>query len=198
MSSQSKSQVTVRNSNNVEYELSNNNPYLSNNQSDALLNHVFHQNLLILQIPNEILNKAIKLEKNKFSIQMICSLDILGSFYYIFINPLIGLIIMSISGLGLLSTVSYHKGSMFCYMCYQYFMSIIRLINLIFLFLYICDIYESPTIRYYVMSKPEFDIIIASFLFPMQCCIAYHVNQFYNLLPTKNEIEQIALTNRYL
>ena len=65
MSSQSKSQTTVRNSSNIEYELTNNNPYLYNNAPNALLNHAFHQDLLILQIPDEILNKAIKLEKKK-------------------------------------------------------------------------------------------------------------------------------------
>jgi len=199
MTYQAKSYTKVRNSSNQEFELTNTNPYLGQQKSGALLNNMFNQNILMITIPDELLEKAVKIEKQRCSVQVICICDIIGSFYYIALYPFVGVIILGLSGFGYVSTITYKKSNMLLYVCYQYLIALFRFLNLCLLFLYTIDMLEPmDNVTYYMTNKPEYDLILLSFLFPMQCCIAYHIHSFYNLLPTSDEISQIALSNRYL
>ena len=112
----------VKNSQNVEFELTNSNPYISQNK--PILNNLMYgesyQHLIMIKLPDHLLNKAILLEKYKCSVKFICSCDIISSIYYMLIFPFYGIITMICSISGLISVINYNRTQMFLYLFYQY------------------------------------------------------------------------------
>ena len=188
----------VKNSQNIEFELANSNPYILQNK--PILNNLMYgesyQNLIMIKLPDHLLNKAILLEKYKCSVKFICSCDIISSIYYMLIFPFYGIITMICSTSGLISVINYNRTQMFLYLFYQYLQTFIRFINLVILILLYTD-YSLPSYltNIHTSSTLYFDIIILSILFPMQCCITKYIHQYYNLLPTKQDIEELSISN---
>jgi len=174
--------------------LDSKNPYVL--VQDSLLdNHIM--------IPQDLMNKAIKLENMNCLIRFICLCDIFLAFSYFLYGWLIGAFFLIISINGYLSTIYYKKSLMLCYVIYQYFQTIGRLFNLIFFI-------AEPTVITYSSTNSTInttinkssnltnvmiiDIALLSILFLSQCIIAYYITKYYNLLPTEEEKRRISIS----
>ena len=126
MSSFSKRHVIVH-SENTAYTLESTNPYvpseINSTSSTPLLNsHI--------DMPTDILNKAMSFEKLKFPVRCVAAFDIFISMYYFYISWIFGFIFTAASVGGFIATINYKKSMMTCYVGYQYFQVAGRAANL--------------------------------------------------------------------
>ena len=177
--------------------LDNNNPYSRiNNNTELLLQPIE------ITLPNDLMNKALKIEQMNCSIRFICLTDLLLGFYYYYINIFIGIFSSIASFNGYLSTIYYKRSLMLCYVIYQYTQIFARIANIIFFMVFYNQqhvkghkqnqnttiIITSP----FGMEDKVFNIIILNFLLISQILIAFFVSQYYYLLPSKKDRQRIT------
>ena len=152
-------------------------------------------------MPRDIINKAIKIEQYKCPIRLICSVDLLMSFYYYYISFILGGVLSAISFNGILATVYYKKSLMTCYVAYQYVQVAARISNTCY-FIYLVTTNDHdgsssivPINRTVVIGGPYTQIAILTLLSFMQGYIAYFVTKYYSYLPSKDEHARVEITS---
>jgi len=189
---------------NTDGYLEDDNPYISQEQTE---------NALLLgppSVPRDIMDKAIKLEEMKCSIQFICLCDLFMSFYYYYLNFLLGIFLSLISFNGYLSTIYYKKSLLTCYLAYQHVQVVGRAANLIYFFVVILPNQNAVIINsansngtisngtiisetiINEISNPVMLCIILVSLLLMQIYITYYVTKFYKFLPFKMDFDRIT------
>ena len=183
--------VTVHPSN-QQYELCENNPYLHDEDSMPLL----EPRQVI--IPDDLIEKALKLDKMNCTVRVICVCDIFMSSYYFFINYIVGGVTLVISTNGFLATIHYKKNLMCCYLYYQYFQVFSRIANIYYVMNYS---YTDPNANItqgelILLDDRALDITVVSFLFIFQVVIAYFIKQYYDALPNNEDRIRLQTTSR--
>ncbi len=193
----SNKQRVIVNSDTVVY-LDKTNPYI-NNDTEPLLNPTE------INIPDDLINKAIKIDNMTCMIRVICMSDIILSFYYYYINIFFGIFTSLASFNGYLSTIYYKRNLLFCYLIYQYLQTTGRLLNIIYFSVTLYDRNETiysknndsnSTSALIIIKDPLTEILVLSFLFICQIIISFYVTQYYLLLPSKQERNRIEHTLR--
>lgn len=187
-------------SDNIEYSIESDNPYIISeinvNQSTPLLNsHI--------EMPNDILKKALDFDKLKCPVRCVISVDVIISMYYFSLAWLLGLVFTTASISGFIATINYKKSMMTCYVGYQYFQVIGRATNLGY-FIYIISSNNSNTVgngslaNYNgssVNSGNTIEIVILTTMFLAQIYIAKVVTRFYNLIPCDVDRDRVSYTS---
>lgn len=193
----SNKQRVIINSDTVLY-LDKTNPYI-NNDTEPLLNPTE------INIPDDLINKAIKIDNMTCMIRVICITDIILSFYYYYINIFFGIFTSLVSINGYLSTIYYKRNLLFCYLIYQYLQTTGRLLNIIYFSVTLYDRNETiysknndsnNTTTLIIIKDPLTEILVLSVLFICQIIISFYVTQYYLLLPSKQERNRIEHTLR--
>lgn len=187
-------------SDNIEYSIESDNPYIISeinvNQSTPLLNsHI--------EMPNDILKKALDFDKLKCPVRCVISVDVIISMYYFSLAWLLGLVFTTASISGFIATINYKKSMMTCYVGYQYFQVIGRATNLGY-FIYIISSNNTNTVgkdgslvNYNgssVNSGNTIEIVILTTMFLAQIYIAKVVTRFYNLIPCDVDRDRVSYT----
>ena len=175
---------------NQEYHLAENNPYLCDSEEEALL----EPRQII--IPEDLLERAVILDKMNCSVRFICVCDILMSSYYFFINYILGGVTLIISTNGLLATINYKKNLMCCYVYYQYFQVFSRFANIYYIMIYS---YTDPNANItqgevLLIDDKALDMSIVCLLTIFQIIIAYSIKKYYDALPNSDDRERMRLT----
>ena len=176
---------------NQKYELCENNPYLHDEDSMPLL----EPRQVI--IPDDLIERALKLDKMNCTVRVICVCDIFMSSYYFFINYIVGGVTLVISTNGFLATIHYKKNLMCCYLYYQYFQVISRIANIYYVMNYS---YTDPNANItqgevILLDDRALDITVVSFLFIFQIVIAYFIKQYYDALPNNEDRLRLQTTS---
>lgn len=175
----------------------------------------FQENL-ILSMPNDLLLKAIYLDRMDCNIKIICLCDFFASLYYSAINLFFGILVGFISLNGYFASINHNRNGIFCYMIYQHFQVFLKFMSII---LYI--FYRGSTIKtlefnnsdknlnnsmntsgnspgnvsgiYNFIVEDEIIVLpILCILFCVQCYLCYYVRKYYSLLPTKEDIRRLG------
>ena len=193
-----KKEYIIVHSNNIEYSIETDNPYIvseiDTTHSTPLLNsHI--------EMPPDILKKALDFDKLKCPIRCVISLDIIISVYYFYFTWLLGLAFTTASVTGFIATINHKKSMMTCYVGYQYFQVIGRATNLGY-FIYIVSSNNSNTVgnnsslanynESSVNSNNTMEIMMLTIMFLAQIYIAKVVTRFYNLMPCDVDRDRIS------
>jgi len=175
---------------NQEYELSLNNPYLNHNEEEGLL---LEPRQVI--IPQELVERALIIDKLNTTVRVICICDVFMSSYYFVINYIVGGITLVISMNGLIATINYKKNLMCCYLFYQYFQVASRIANIYYIILYSHDDSNTNTTQgtLFLLDDRTLDLTIVSVLFVFQLIIAFFIRTYYSALPSYEDRENIRL-----
>jgi hypothetical protein len=168
----------------------------------------FQENL-ILTMPNDLLSKAINLDRMDCNIKIICLCDFFASFYYSAINLFFGILIGIISLNGYFASINHNKNGMFCYMLYQYFQVFTKFLS-IFAYIFYREnsvntlefnnstnasnvsIFSPNNSYNYIIENRIIIIPLLCTFFLVQCYLCYFVRKYYNLLPTKEDIRRLG------
>ena len=185
-------------SDNIEYSIETDNPYIVS-QIDAT-----HSTPLLnshIEMPPDILKKALEFDKLKCPVRCVISLDIIISIYYFYFTWLLGLAFTAASVGGFIATINHKKSMMTCYVGYQYFQVIGRATNLGY-FIYIVSSNNSnitgnnSSLANYngssANSNNTIEIMILTTMFLAQIYIAKVVTRFYNLLPCDIDRDRVS------
>lgn len=198
MSSFNKRHVIVHSSN-TAYTIEADNPYVPSevnaSSSTPLLNSY-------IDMPPDILEKALNFEKLKCPVRCVASFDIVISMYYFYISWIFGFIFTTASVSGLIATVNYKKSMMTCYVGYQYFQVAGRAANLGY-FIYIIASPQVPSITdanntlVHLNGSPvnnsnAAEVVILTVMLLAQIYIARVVTKFYNLLPCDVDRDRVT------
>lgn len=151
-----------------------------------------------INLPDDLLQKALMLEKNNCLVRTICMLDIIMSCLYFFDGWIGGLLCLFASTNGYLATIYYKPSLMSCYLIYQYFQVFLRLANIITLVTEPQQYGYNRTFIDYTNQQDSsngyfFNIGVYFFLFFCQTYIACFITRYYQLLPNNNERQRIVL-----
>ena len=174
---------------NQQYELCENNPYINDEETESLL----EPRQLI--IPQDLLERALILDKMNCTVRVICVCDVFMSSYYLLINYILGGVTLVISINGLLSTINYKKNLMCCYVYYQYFQVFSRFANIYYVINYSytdnnANVSQGEII---LLDDRPLDITIVSVLLLFQIIIAYSIKKYYDALPNSDDRERMRL-----
>ena len=178
------------------------NPYVQINQDDSSDNAVANalnqceqqDGIDRIYIPDDLLEKATKLEKNNCAVRFICFCDIIMSGLYFFNGWIFGLVCMIVSTNGYLATIYYNKSLMVCYLIYQYMQVFVRFLNMIVLAFAPNEFGYNSTVstrNNQEQSGYFLHLIILFVLFFFQTAIAGFITNYYKLLPTTLERQRI-------
>tara|TARA_Y100000816_G_scaffold129365_1_gene91154 strand:- start:4347 stop:4976 length:630 start_codon:yes stop_codon:yes gene_type:complete len=193
--------VKVMPENRVEY-LETKNPYIIDQHGEYLL-------FSTIEMPQELYNKAIKIENMSCGIRTVCVLDIIMGLYYLTYNFILGIVCSLISFNGYLSTIYYKKSLLLCYLLYQYLQVLIKTTNLVVVIyfyntnqsvIYFNNITNTTsnntreeTISYsvFIYNDPLIDVFIGFVLLGLQLFVTCFIREYYMLLPTNSERKKI-------
>ena len=178
---------------NQQYELCENNPYINDEETESLL----EPRQLI--IPQDLLERAMILDKMNCTVRVICVCDVFMSSYYLLINYILGGVTLVISINGLLSTINYKKNLMCCYVYYQYFQVFSRVANIYYVINYSytdnnANVSQGEII---LLDDRPLDITIVSVLLLFQMIIAYFIKKYYDALPGSEDRERLRLMTSF-
>ena len=188
-------------SDNTAYTIEADNPYLpseiSSHSRTPLLNSY-------IDMPPDILQKALDFQRLKFPVRCVTCFDIFISMYYFYISWFLGLIFTTVSFGGFIATINYKKSMMTCYVGYQYFQVIGRAANLGY-FVYIItqndtsNMEPNSTLVHLngspVNNNKTLEIVILTTMLMAQMYIARVVTRFYNLLPCDVDRDRVTYTS---
>ena len=188
-------------SNDAAHTIEMDNPYLpselnSHSRTPLLNSHI--------EMPNDILKKALNFDKLKCPVRCVISIDIIISIYYFYIAWLLGLVFTTASIGGFIATINHKKSMMTCYVGYQYFQVIGRASNLGY-FIYIISHSKSDNVgnnssfvhynQPYVNNNNTIEIVILTTMLLAQIYIAKVVTHFYNLMPCDIDLDRISYSS---
>jgi len=185
--------VTVA-SGSSEHLLDADNPYL-NTDGVPLLPSLESR----IDVPEDLIVKAYNLEKMACPVKVLCIFDCAMNAYYIFFNPLMGIVLCMVSFNGYLATVYFKRSLFLCYLLYQYLQVVGRL------GLLVISIEESihgnnSTVSNYTGNNsvvlhiidPPGNPFLLTAMFLLQSYIAYFVTRFYCNLPTRADLSRVG------
>ena len=193
--------VKVTPENKEEY-LETKNPYVIHEDGEYLL-------CSTIEMPQELYNKAIKIENMSCGVRAICILDIVMGLYYLTYNFILGIVCSLISFNGYLSTIYYKKSLLLCYLLYQYLQVLIKTTNLVVVIyfyntnqsvIYFNNITNTTSnntheerISYsvFIYNDPLIDVFIGFVLVCLQLFVTCFIREYYMLLPTNSERKKI-------
>ena len=185
---------------NVNYRLEYDNPYVPYGLRENIYYPVVASRI---DMPRDILDKAMLFENLKGPVKCLCLIDIFFSFYYFYMSWIIGMIFTFASVSGYSATIYNKKSLMTCYVGYQYFQVTGRALNLgyfIYLVSYSPTSISNNNYTYInintsvVKENYGFEIAILSIMFLGQAYIAKIVAQFYQLLPCDTDRQRVSYT----
>lgn len=189
--------------NNNTVEFSRNNPYIALSTEDPdegqvnLTNtHTIMSDGIVVNIPAELLNKAIEIEKYSCSVRFICFMDMIINLFYMIYGYIFSIIFASISLMGYYSTFYHKRSCLCCYLMYQYLQTFAKFFNLIIILslgsgaTYVNS--RNETIKYFEESESyTLTVILLCFVFGCQVYITRFIHRYYYLLPTDEERKQL-------
>ena len=201
----------MNNENNMEnvYLINNTNSLRRNNPYVRLVNEEtsFTQNGPTY-IPDDLLEKAIQLDQMNCSVRFIAGCDLFMSFYYYVFNGIIGLFATCSSLGGIIATINYKRGIMFCYVVYQGMQVMVRSLNLGYYILILCaplvdneyNEYnntnkQNSTLIVRLEDNPTLAITFMSVMLILQVYIAHFIYKYYNLLPSEEDIQRLRVSS---
>lgn len=192
----------------VMIEIEKRNPYLSYNRDEGVMessripneeNDMFGETIVVrtndnrtLVLTRRVLERAIKLQRYSCSIKLLCIVDFVMNFLYLYVGYAFAILFMICSIGGYISTYTYNRRWLLLYLIYQYFQVISRFV----IFIVMIILASVPILRSeFQRALPNFqlptnygDAILISLLFLMlQTYITCYVQRFYMLLPTSRE-----------
>lgn len=189
---------------NNQTHLSNKNPYIAlstiepdEQQNQRLTNTVdVTTDDFVVNIPEEMLERAIQIEKYSCTIKYMCLIDFIINMYYVTYGYIFSLIFALASLFGYLSTIYHKRNLLCCYLVYQYMQTFAKFINFILICSYGQDILitdgpsrddiKSSNIETYALY-----VFFSLFMLICQSIITVYVNKYYNLLPTDEESSKL-------
>jgi len=153
----------------------------------------------IVNIPTDLLQKAVDIEKYSCPVKFICLFDLCINLYYMVYGYIFGLFFASASFLGYLSTIYHSRKCLCCYLCYQYLQTLGKLVNLVLVIsvgISINNTNETNSFNNTVIYKMDMEnytytIMISILLLACQAYIAIFVHKYYCLLPTTHEQQML-------
>ena len=156
-----------------------------------------------VDMPADVLEKAIRFQRLKYPVRFVCAVDVFISIYYFYMSWLFGALFTVVSVNGFLATVYHRKSLMLCYVGYQYSQIGGRLANLGY-YIYLIS-YAPPhntthanstqLINFHTSTahnNQPLQVATLSVLLLMQMCIASAVTQFYMLLPCDADRDRVT------
>lgn len=184
--------------------LSSKNPYIAlstiepdEQQNQKLTNTVdVTTDDFVVNIPEEMLERAIQIEKYSCTIRYICLIDLIINMYYLTYGYIFSVIFAFASLFGYLSTIYHKRNLLCCYLIYQYMQTFAKSVNFILICSYGTDILitDGPSRDDNNSSNIETYIVYLFFSLFMVICqliITVYVNKYYNLLPTDEESSKL-------
>jgi len=185
-------------SNNIEYSIETDNPYIVSEMNATHSTPLLNSRI---EMPPDILKKALDFDKLKCPVRCVISLDIIISVYYFYFTWLLGLVFTTASIGGFIATINYKKSMMTCYVGYQYFQVIGRATNLGY-FIYIIshnnydNMGNNSNLVHYneslVNNNITIEIVILTTMLLAQIYIAKVVTKFYNLMPCDVDRDRVS------
>jgi len=150
--------------------------------------------MFIQQIPDALIQKAMRIEQMNCSVKCICLIDIIFSTYYFMYNVLLGFLCTMLSVGGYMSTIYYKKSLMCGYVIYQYLQVVGRVFNLI----YFATPENTRDVQNGTVTEDFYvdGIIFMSIMTLCQIIITAFIHKYYYLLPTEHEKRQIQAIGR--
>ena len=153
----------------------------------------------IVNIPTELIQKAVEIEKYSCPVKFICLLDFSINLYYMVYGYIFGLFFACASFLGYLSTIYHSRKYLCCYLGYQYLQTLGKLLNLLLVIsvgISINNTNESNSFNNTSLYKMDMEnytyaIIISILLLVCQAYITIFIHKYYRLLPTTREQQML-------
>ena len=144
-------------------------------------------------IPDDLLQRALELEKYNCTARFILIIDIIMSSLYFLSGWLLGGICLIASVNGYMATVYYKKSLLICYLVYQYLQVSARFVMCMFIATEPQYIGFNDTSYQSKEEQEAYALTIGlNFLyFVCQVCIASFITRYYKLLPTNEERTRI-------
>lgn len=182
----------------IESGVYSNNQLLSrplNNNSLACKTIKIANSTFSLMVSDELYEKIIKLEHMDCYVKFICMADFILNLFYFLYGYYYAVILAFISLYGYYSTISHKKHMLCAYLYYQYMLTIGKILQFILCcFLLNKDFREKFEETYPLIYIPNHVIslfVYSSFLLLCQLYITAYINRYYNLLPNKNDSNNI-------
>ena len=177
-----------------EHLLDAHNPYL-NTDGEPLLPRLDAR----IDVPEDLMVKAHNLERMACPVKVLCIFDCAMNAYYIFFNPIMGIVLCMVSFNGYLATVYFKRSLFLCYLLYQY----LQVVGRLGVFVMSVETAVSSsnssvsnytgnnTIVLHIIDPPGNPYLLAA-MFLLQSYIAYFVTRFYCNLPTRADLSRVG------
>jgi len=181
----------------TEHLLDADNPYLSPDGEPLLPRLDAH-----IDVPEDLVAKAHNLERMVCPVKVLCIFDCSMNAYYIFFNPVVGIVLCMVSFNGYLATIYFKRSLFLCYLLYQYLQVAGRLAILVMSVGASVRGNDSAVGNYsgnnsfvlHIIDPPGSPFLLAAMLF-LQTYIAYFVTRFYCNLPTRADLARVGFVS---